>query len=54
MVILVMLAILAILAAKFRHFALENKPKFHEILKLELKSYLVTQTACFYLYLATP
>ena len=38
MVILVILAILAILAAKFGHFTLENEPKFHEILKLELKS----------------
>ena len=38
MVILVILAILAILAIKFGHFALDDEPKFHEILKLELKS----------------
>ena len=38
MEILDILAILAFLAENFGHFTLENKPKFHEILKLELTS----------------
>ena len=39
-----------ILASKSGHFGLEIAQKIHEIIKLELKSFLVEQSACFYLY----
>ena len=42
--------ILVTLASNFGYFAFEIKPHIHEIIKLELKSYPVVQSAGFYLY----
>ena len=51
MVVVVILTNLAILASKLGHVALEIAQKIYEIIKLELKSFLVAQSACFNLYL---